>query len=57
MTPCEAECRQLAAACFSAAWLGNGGGGAVKERWATVGGEEEIRKDFLYFDLFATLGL
>lgn len=48
MTPCEAECRRLAAACFSAAWLGNGGG-AVKERWATVGGEEEIRKDFLYF--------
>lgn len=24
-------------------------GGAVNERWATVGGEEEIRKDFLYF--------
>lgn len=44
MTPCEAECRRLAAACFSAAWLGNGGGGSER-----VGGEEEIRKDFLYF--------
>lgn len=37
MTPCEAECRRLAAACFSAAWLGNGGGGSEREmghsRW------------------------